>query len=479
MALFGPPDIPQLEAKRDIQGLIKALSYKDAEIRYTAVEALGPMRDPAAAEAIVALLADENARVRRSAVSALSTRGGLRVVEPLVNALDDPDPDVRAAAGTAVYRRLMIDTDTDARLATATLLARVRDDGSVEALIKGLMDPDEAVRVAVIKSLQAIGGGQAVAPLVGVLAREQARQKSTGRSSLAVERAASQALDALCNESAVESLEAALGHDDTAVREIVVRRLARLGTPRVTELLVGCLDDADPAIRRAAARGLVESSWQPPMDEVGARYWASLREWGHCADCGPAAIPTLLAAFPQADSVGQADITAALAKLSWEPVDADSLAAQFWANQGQWDKCVAVGEPAIEVLDGVLRGASGWRNRVAATAALASMNQPRTAPFSNVDLVRRALEIIDGDGSDDDKRGLLEALLADESQFDPAAQTVDWCKCGYPAARVLADGLHEPMVDLLGFEQGPGNATTYYCPSCDARRTTQPAQAHK
>jgi len=91
MALFGPPDIPQLEAKRDIQGLIKALGYKDAEIRNAAVEALTPMRDPTAAEAIVALLTDESARVRRSAIAALSTRGGLRVVEPLVNALDDHD----------------------------------------------------------------------------------------------------------------------------------------------------------------------------------------------------------------------------------------------------------------------------------------------------------------------------------------------------------------------------------------------------
>jgi hypothetical protein len=28
MPLFGPPDIEKLKAKRDVQGLIKALSYK-------------------------------------------------------------------------------------------------------------------------------------------------------------------------------------------------------------------------------------------------------------------------------------------------------------------------------------------------------------------------------------------------------------------------------------------------------------------
>jgi hypothetical protein len=36
MPLFGPPNIPQLEAKGDTQGLIKALAYKDAAIRIAA-----------------------------------------------------------------------------------------------------------------------------------------------------------------------------------------------------------------------------------------------------------------------------------------------------------------------------------------------------------------------------------------------------------------------------------------------------------
>jgi len=32
--------------------------------------------------------------------------------------------------------------------------------------------------------------------------------------------------------------------------------------------------------------------------------------------------------------------------------------------------------------------------------------------------------------------------------------------------------MSEPLADLLGFEQGSGNAKTYYCPSCDTRRAT-------
>jgi HEAT repeat protein len=472
MPLFGPPDIPQMEAKRDAQGLIKALAFKDAAIRMAAAQALAPLKDPLAVEPLAGLLRDDNSGVRRAAVAALAARGGFRVVEPLVGALEDRDADVRAMAATAVYRRLMTDADTEARRATATALGRIRAVEAVEPLGKALMDPDETVRVAAIKALAAIADVSAVTPLVVVLAHEQVRQRSTGRSSLAVERATSQALDGLCTEDAIEPLQSALGHDDADVREIAIRRLARIASPQVAGLLVGYLRDQDPAICRSAARGLAETGWRPPADETGARYWAALREWRHCAECGSAAIPILAASYDGVDDLERTDIVDALVQLGWKPSELSPLAARYWVAQGQWSKCVEIGEPAVEALDGALRRAPRWRDRVAAAGALAELNQPRTAPFARLDLVQRALALLDGEGSDDDKRGLLEALLADERQFDPGPEAVEWCKCGYPAARVRKNGLRAPLTDLLGAELGSGNATTYYCPSCDTRRTT-------
>jgi HEAT repeat protein len=472
MPLFGPPNIPQLEAKRDTSGLIKALAFKDAAIRMAAAEALAPMKDPQAVEPLVGLLKDENPGVRRAAVAALSARGGFRVVEPLVGALEDPNPDVRATATTAVFRRLMTDADADTRRTTAAALGRIRAVEAVDPLVKGVMDADEGVRVAVVRSLQAIGDVQAVLPLIIVLAHEQLRQKSTGRSSLAVERATSQALDALCDEKAIESLESALKHDDADVREIAVRRLARIGSLAVTRPLVGSLTDEDPVIRRTAARGLAEMGWQPTADGTGARYWAALREWSRCAECGSAAIPILVSAFNHVDALERTDIVAALVQLGWKPGEPTAAAAQYWAAQGRWDKCVEMGEPAVDAMDGIIRSAPSWRDRVAAAAVLATLDQPRKAPFAHLDLVQRALAILDAESADSDKRGLLEALLADEHQFDPGKEAVEWCKCGYPASRVLADGLRQPMADLLGFELSSGNATTYYCPSCNTRRTT-------
>ncbi|MGZ6268406.1 MAG: HEAT repeat domain-containing protein, partial [Candidatus Limnocylindrales bacterium] len=98
MPLFGPPNVGQMEAKRDVQGLIKALSYKDPAVRRAAADALGPLKDPIAVEPLAAGLRDEDPRVRRSCVEALAIRGGLRVIDPLVAALADADADVRARA---------------------------------------------------------------------------------------------------------------------------------------------------------------------------------------------------------------------------------------------------------------------------------------------------------------------------------------------------------------------------------------------
>jgi HEAT repeat protein len=472
MPLFGPPDINALEAKRDTQGLIKALAYKDAAIRMAAAEALGPLKDPISVDPLVGLLRDENAGVRRAAVAALAVRGGHRVVEPLVAVLEDQNPDVRATAATAVYRRLMTDADAETRKTTAAALGRLRVPDAVEPLVKAIMDSDETVRVASIKALQAIGDVAAIVPLTIMLAHEQVRQKSTGNSSLAVERASSQALDTLCTEHGIEALQKALRHDDADVREIAVRRLARIASPLVTDTLAGALADGDPVIRRSAARGLAETGWVPPADETGVHYWAALREWRRCAECGPIAIPFLVASFGHVDALERADIIAALVQLKWQPEEATRAAAQYWAARGRWDKCAEIGAPAVEALDEILRSAPRWRDRVAAAGVLTSLNEPRPAPFRRLDLIQRALAVLDGEGSDEDKHGWLEALLLEEKQFHLGKETLEWCQCGYPAARVRPDDLREPITDLLGFEQSSSNATTYYCPSCDTRRTT-------
>ena len=474
MPLFGPPNIAQLEAKRDTQGLIKALSFKDAAIRMAAADALAPLKDPMAVEPLVGLLGDENAGVRRAAVAALSARGGFRVVEPLVTALEDKDPDVRTTARTAVYRRLMTDPDQEARRATAAALGRIRAGDAVETLVKAIMDADEGVRVAAIKSLQAIGDAQAVGPLSSSSPTSRFGQRATGRSSLAVERACSRALDTLCDARAIEPLQAALGHDEADVRDIAVRRLARIGSPEVADSVASVLGDKDPGVRRTAARGLAEIGWQPPADLTGAQYFVALREWRRCAECGPAAIPLLSGGIrrrrrPRAGGhrrcAGEAALEAGRAQRRRRPL----LGRAGQMGQVRRDRPARGRGPRRHPRRRSQVARSRRRRRGPGHAS----NNRGAAPFARLDLVQRALAILDGEGTDDEKRGQLETLLADEHQFDPGAkESVDWCECGYPASKVRQDELREPFADLLGFEQSSSNATTYYCPSCDTRRTT-------
>ena len=401
-----------------------------------------------------------------------SARGGVRVVEPLIAALQDHDPGVRGVAAQAVYRRLMTDPDQDARRATATALGRIKAADAGESLLRAIMDPDETVRVASVKALAAIGDVAAVGPLIVMLAHEQHRAKTSGRSSLAVERAAAQALDVLCDEKAVDALQAALGHDDAEVRELAIKRLARIDSPMVAEMLEAHLDDPDPIIRRSAARGLAEVGWNPPSDEIGAHYWAALREWRRCAECGAAAIPLLVAAFPRAQAHERSDIQAALVSLNWQPSEPDATAASYWAAQGNWDKCVEIGAPAVAVLDDVVTSAPRWRERVAAAAALKALGEERSAPFARLDLVQHALEVLDGEG---DRRG--EARHADvlpgrrapvRTRGPPAAGLVP---VRLPVDANPPDETRELITDLLGLEQDGSNEPAYFCPSCDAPLT--------
>jgi HEAT repeat protein len=83
MGLFGPPRISELEAKRDVAGLIKALDYKnsnvnDLMIRRLAAAALGKIGDPRGVEPLAIALTAEDESMREYAAVALA-RSAIRV----------------------------------------------------------------------------------------------------------------------------------------------------------------------------------------------------------------------------------------------------------------------------------------------------------------------------------------------------------------------------------------------------------------
>jgi HEAT repeat protein len=106
MPLFGSPDPLKLMRKRDVKGLIKALSFQDSNVswarmvRFAAAAALGEIGDARAVEPLVAALQDRT--LREVAARALGQIGDARAVEPLLAALQDPEEEVRVAAVSAL-----------------------------------------------------------------------------------------------------------------------------------------------------------------------------------------------------------------------------------------------------------------------------------------------------------------------------------------------------------------------------------------
>ena len=88
--IFGPPDVNKMKAKRDVKGLVNALSYdKDEAVRKDARLALLEIGDPRAVEPLIVLLKIKDGPGRKVAMELLGALGDARAVEPLIDALLD------------------------------------------------------------------------------------------------------------------------------------------------------------------------------------------------------------------------------------------------------------------------------------------------------------------------------------------------------------------------------------------------------
>jgi len=224
MSLFGPPDVEQLKAKQDVRGLIKALDYqKDGDIRKTAAQALGGLKDASAFEPLVAALKDGDGLVRRAAVHALGELKDARAVEPLIAALRDEF--VRSEAAQA--------------------LADLKDVRAVEPLIAALKDSKYSTeQSACAKALGRLKDARAVAPLIEALANNGTIP------------AAAEALGELGDHRAIEPLVAKLGIGIMTANEQLVPALVKLGQESLEPLLGALRDGKKRDMRVYAAQTL-------------------------------------------------------------------------------------------------------------------------------------------------------------------------------------------------------------------------------
>ncbi len=231
------PNVEELEANRDIKGLIKALRYKEYEIRSDAAEALGKIGDAKAIEPLITALKDDYA-VPTSAIYALVEMGE-PAIEPLIHALKNDDYRVRKGAADALghigdrraveplihalkYARSYADQSVQS--AAASALGYIGDRRAVEPLIHALQHENSIVRMYAVSALGDIGDARATEHLIRALGEEgdvQARAK--------------EALIKI-GEPAVEPLVRALGDKDEVVRIAVAEILIKVGKPAVEPL---------------------------------------------------------------------------------------------------------------------------------------------------------------------------------------------------------------------------------------------------
>jgi len=171
---FFKPNVKKMEAKKDVEGLIKAL--KDTHVRHYTAEALIKIKDAKAVEPLIQALKDEDYFVREAAARALGEIKDKRAVEPLLEALGDEWWNVRLDAAMA--------------------LGKIGDAKAVEPLIKALKDRNETVRGSAAKALGEIGE-PVVEPLIQALKDESSM----------VRKAAARILKRFSTERTREALE--------------------------------------------------------------------------------------------------------------------------------------------------------------------------------------------------------------------------------------------------------------------------------
>lgn len=288
----------------NLRAIVGNLGNGDPDLRSAAVDALSKiggdkvaklvdplMRDPAAGDSaqsvmqalgptavpyVVAHLSTPDLDFRQKMLNMLGQIGSPLAVPPLVQVAADPDPSVRRLAlaslastvlnnfsstqkATLALRAASADPKTkpadvqkaqaDAQKAAAEF-AQTR--AAAPALIAALRDPeaDSQARTQAALALGRIGGGAAIAALVGALGDYDALVRS----------AALQGVQS-AGPGAVGPLTAALAQGTPDTRAAAAQALGGIGSPASLATLAGLLrDPATPvAVRRAAVQGLGQS----------------------------------------------------------------------------------------------------------------------------------------------------------------------------------------------------------------------------
>ncbi|MEE8168473.1 MAG: HEAT repeat domain-containing protein [Candidatus Hydrothermarchaeales archaeon] len=239
------PNVEKMKAKKDVDGLIKALKDKnysevlDGITGEKAAEALGSIGDTRAVEPLIQVALDEDLKyvykgVRKVAIEALIKMKDKRAIEPLIQALKSAEWDIRVRAAKA--------------------LGRIGDARAIEPLIQALKDKKQKPREAAAKAL--IG----LKPIIDDIKDEKLRLRALEALEKIKEDVARKKLEEdpeswakmLVEKKDVEGLIKALKHKDSDVRRKAAEALGEIGDSRAVEPLIQALKtkwDPEDALR--------------------------------------------------------------------------------------------------------------------------------------------------------------------------------------------------------------------------------------
>jgi HEAT repeat protein len=279
-----PPKLHQFNTAA-IAPLLDALQDEDEELRYGVIWAVGRVHNsilgaelsPAAFEACLDRLEnDPSARVRLSALNSLAQmhrqvdQGPL--VKTFIAALGDEQEQIRAEAarwlgqfGDAKAVKSLIallskDESEFVRGRAAYALAFIEEDlaslskagdDATHALLTALSDPERLVRLRAIWALGQLKANTAIRSLSNIL-------DSEGEDNYLEKRKAAEALGAIGDKSAVESLVTALQtQPHEGVRTSAAEALGVIKDKRIIDVLIHSLTtDLEANVRASAAKAL-------------------------------------------------------------------------------------------------------------------------------------------------------------------------------------------------------------------------------
>ncbi|MBI5575303.1 MAG: HEAT repeat domain-containing protein [Deltaproteobacteria bacterium] len=256
----------KLGCREALPALIAAL--KDMEwIRFTALDALATLKDPAAVEPILSLLSDSSPATRCAAIEALGAIGSPRAGDALLASLGEAERDERA-----VYLKSILRLGVPLPLACVSgdLLEIFRSEGEWEDRLVALRALVEIADEEILRSILDIAGSldtsnpeeeeilASIKKILGAVRRPETLQRILGDSSLRFRArvVAAEVIGERGLREAVPGLVALLKGDVRDVRRAAASALLRIGDGGAREAFVEAIRDPDGHVRKAAAEAL-------------------------------------------------------------------------------------------------------------------------------------------------------------------------------------------------------------------------------